>query len=637
MTASFRLETAWRPDAKQGGEMRFHLFNLSQTDLRGFTLCYTTQSRIFGAAEIENGRLIGQDASFHEIAPPEGFVLGAGECWTLGIAPLWRDPAHRGDGAKSAYLKGADGTLIAVETGDLIFADSPARPPMPRLPEGRPDPAAPYALTPWPAQVETHPGDVPTTLYPVEGASEQALAAIAGVAALHHRLYPEALAPLSLIPVAGGRALDIRQGETPPAGYTLDFGPAILLTAADADGIRHGLIALAQMIDGASAAPEQFRFPASGRIEDAPRHSWRGAMLDVSRQFAPAGDVLRFLDLMAWYRFNLFHWHLTDDEGWRIEIPSLPPLTTVGAIRGPKLPIPPQLGGGIAPQGGFYSHDDIRAVVAHAATLGIDILPEVDMPGHCTALLAALPHLRDPDEPADSYRAVQGHANNALNAAIPETWEVIGTILDTLVALFPFRLIHVGGDEVAESAWLSSPRARALMQREGLAGTFELQSFFLTRLKSMLAERGRDLAGWNEVAHGGGVAREGTLLMAWQAPEIGIDLARQGYDVVMTPGQAYYLDMAHTPDWWEPGAGWAGSSTVAHSYGYEASGDFPPELAHHLKGIQTCIWTEHFTSRAYFNDLVFPRFLAIAESAWTPADGKDWQRFAAVARHHPTL
>lgn len=637
MTASFRLQTEWHGEAPSGGELRFHLFNLTQHDLSGFTLCYTTQSRIKGAPEISNGRLVGYDASFQEIAPPEGFVLGAGGTWSLGIAPVWRSPFHRGDGAMSAYLKAKDGHLIPVDVGDLIFEGLAAQPAAPRLPEGQPDRKAPYALIPWPAHIETTAGAVPTALFPAAGTDAQGLRAVATAAALFQRLYPETMAPLSLTPIAGGRAITFRTGDIAPASFRLDFTDTITLTTSDADGQRHGLIALSQMIDGAHTAPDLFSFPASGHIEDTPRHQWRGALLDVSRQFVPTQDVLRFLDMMAWYRFNLFHWHLTDDEGWRIEIPSLPELTQIGAFRGPGLPLPSQFGGGIAPQGGFYCHDEIRAVIDHAQTLGIDVLPEVDMPGHCAAVLAALPHLRDADEPDESYTSVQGHSNNALNAAIPETWDFIATVLDTVVELFPFRLIHVGGDEVAANAWLASPKARALMQREGLAGTFEFQSHFLTRLKAMLAERGRDLAGWNEVAHGGGVERTGTLLMAWQSPEVGLDLAQQGYDVVMTPGQAYYLDMAYTPDWWETGAGWAGSSTVEHSYTYEASGDFPPDLAHHLKGIQTCIWTEHFTSHAYFNDMVFPRFLAVAEAAWTPAAQKDWLRFAAIAKRHPVL
>ena len=650
MTTRFRIENSWSPGSAAsdttGGKLQMHLFNLSPNEISDFSLCLTTLSWIKGTAAISNGRLVAREASFHEIAPPEGLTLAPGDCWSFEFGPLWREPRHRGDGTKSAYLKLSDGSLVTVDTGDLAFAGQVPGENAPRLPEGRPDPKAPYALTPWPATIDTKAGPTPARLYPVAGTAPAALAAIGRVAALHQRLYPAARSIWSLVAAEAGRtegeraveiSRDMGQSSLPASGYSLDFGDTIRLRASDEDGLRHGLLALTQMVDGAHSAPELFRFPASGRIEDAPRHGWRGALLDVSRQFAPPGDVRRFLDLMAWYRFNVFHWHLTDDEGWRIEIEGLPELTAIGARRGPGQAMTAQLGGGALADGGFYSHAEIAGIVAHAGDLGIDILPEIDMPGHCAALLSARPDLRDPDETAESYRSVQGFFNNALNPAIAQTWQVVETILDSVVALFPFRLIHIGGDEVAAEAWGASPLAQALMQREGLSGTFELQSYFLARLKTMLAARGRDLAGWNEVAHGGGVGREGTLLMAWQSAEIGIELAAQGYDVVMTPGQAYYLDMAYAPEPWEPGAAWAGYASVEHSYCYEASGAFPTDLARHLKGVQTCIWTEHFTSRAYFNDMVFPRFLAVAEAAWTRPEAKDWLRFAAIAHHHPTL
>jgi hexosaminidase len=210
-------------------------------------------------------------------------------------------------------------------------------------------------------------------------------------------------------------------------------------------------------------------------------------------------------------------------------------------------------------------------------------------------------------------------------------------VFDEMVTLFPSGYIHIGGDEVAHGAWLASPLCKALMQREGLDGTAELQSYFLKRVKAMLAARGRKLAGWNEVSHGGGVEREGTLLMAWEKPEVGIALAREGYDVVMTPGQAYYLDMAQAEAWAEPGAGWAGFTPPEKTYAYEAEGELPDSLKDRMRGIQACIWSENFVSRAYFNRLVFPRLPAIAEAAWTAPERKDWLRFAAIVRMWPML
>ncbi|MFV0302584.1 MAG: family 20 glycosylhydrolase, partial [Paracoccus sp. (in: a-proteobacteria)] len=327
-----------------------------------------------------------------------------------------------------------------------------------------------------------------------------------------------------------------------------------------------------------------------------------------------------------------------DDEGWRAEIRAYPELTSTGATRGSDRPdMLPQLGVGPADQGGFYTQDQMREVVAHATALGLEVMPESETPGHAACVMAALPFLVDPDETPDSYYPVQGYPNNSWNPGVPETFTVLETIIDELAEIFPSRHFHIGGDEVARTAWLESPKARILMQREGLAGTFELQSWFLRRVKAMLTARGKVLVGWNEVAHGGGVGPEDTLLMAWEKPEVGIDLARQGYDVVMTPGQAYYMDMVQGADWLENGAGWAGPVPPEKTYFYEAEGDFPDDLRARMRGIQSCIWCEHFTSDAWFNDLVFPRLPAVAEAGWTEKSGKDWLRFAAQVRLHPTL
>ena len=357
----------------------------------------------------------------------------------------------------------------------------------------------------------------------------------------------------------------------------------------------------------------------------------------MSRQFYPLADVSRLVDVLAWFKMNIFHWHLTDDEAWRLEIKAYPELTTVGATRGPDAPLLPQLGDGAEPVSGFYSQEDVKELVAHAASLGIEVVPEVDIPGHCTAVLSVFPDLTDGQEAPESYHSVQGFPNNALNPAIEGTYDFVATVFDEMAELFPSRYVHIGGDEVADGSWLASPMARELMQKEGIEGTFGLQSYFMKRVQQMLQERGKCLAGWDEVSHGGGVSAEGTLLMAWRKPEVGIELAREGYDVVMTPGQAYYLDMVQSEAWQEPGASWAGTVSPEQSYTYEAEGDFPDELRARMKGVQACIWSEHFLSRGYFNHLVFPRLCAVAEAAWSPRSVKDWQRFAALAPHSPKL
>ncbi len=636
--ASYRLESTWQPDGSPNGQFTFTLFNLSDAPLSSFRLIYTSLTRVIDAKACGNATFLRRDANFHEFAPPEGTEIAPGSTWTFTVSGLHRPARHCTDGAKSAYLTLSDGKHVPVGVSDLLLEGRVSEPPPVLLPEGRLD--LPFALQPWPAEIDAKPGDgFPVVLYPGEGSSSDDLRAVSTALALFRRLFEGSHVPFNLSASPQGMAIRfVNDASLTKEGYALAFSPAeIKLYSSDAAGRQYGLTSLAQLLHGARTKPATFRFPVSGTISDRPRYGWRGCHLDVSRQFYPVADVRRLIDIIAWFKLNIFHWHLSDDEAWRLEIKAYPSLTTTGVLRGPDEPLLPQLGNGAEPVGGFYSQDEIKGIVAHAGSLSVEIIPEVDIPGHNAATLIALPDLKDGQEAPESYHSVQGFANNALNPAIAFTYEFLENVFDEMVELFPSSYIHIGGDEVANGAWLASPLANKLMEEEGITGTFALQSYFLKRVKEMLTARGRKLAGWNEVAHGGGVEAVGTLLMAWENPKVGIDLAREGYDVVMTPGQAYYLDMVQAEAFQEPGASWAGTVPPAHTYAYEAEGDFPDELKDHMKGVQACIWTEHFLSRGYFNRLVFPRLPAVAEAAWTPRTMKDWDRFAAIVPLSPNL
>ncbi|KAB0679997.1 beta-N-acetylhexosaminidase [Aureimonas leprariae] len=636
----FRLESAFRPEDGGNGRLVLTLFNLGETAIEGFKLVYTSLTRVVEDGAVENARLTLRDANYHEFAAPDGFRLEPGAAWRFSAGGLQRAARHCTDGPKSAYLTLADGSHLPVSVSDMLLDGRTSEPPPRLLPEGRLD--LPFAIQPWPKRMDAT-GEAgatfPTVLYPAEASALEDVRAVDGVLALFRRLFASGHAPFSLAADAQGRAIrftsDTKLGRE---AYELRFAADVVeLAYGDAAGRQYALTTLAQLLHGARSEPAKFGFPASGTIADAPRYEWRGCHLDVSRQFYPVADVSRFVDILAWLKLNILHWHLTDDEAWRLEIEAYPALTTLGVLRGPDEPLRPQLGNGAEPVGGFYSKADVRMLVAHAAGLHVEIVPEIEIPGHNAATLVALPDLTDGQEAPDSYRSVQGYANNALNPAIPLTYEFLEKVFDEVAELFPSRYVHVGGDEVAHGAWLASPLAKELMRKENLGGTFELQSYLLKRVKEMLTRRGKVLVGWNEVAHGGGVDPKDTILMAWEKPEVGIELAGQGYGVVMTPGQAYYLDMVQAEEWQEPGASWAGTVPPAHTYAYEAAGDLPEELRHLLKGVQACIWSEHFLSRGYFNRLVFPRLPAIAEAAWTPAENKSWERFAAIVPLSPVL
>ncbi|WP_404406146.1 beta-N-acetylhexosaminidase [Pelagibacterium halotolerans] len=633
-----RLESVWEPAATPGGKFTFTLANVSGARLEGFTLAYSSLTRTQKDHTCENATLKRVIANFHEYAPPAGTIIEDGETWTFTVEGLNRPARHITDGAKSAYVALADGSTRPVAVGDLILKGATATPPAPRLPEGRLD--QPLFMLPWPNRCEiSETQAAPVALFAAEGANRDARGAINDIAALSDRLFPELATPFSLVPVEGGLPIAFNSNATlAEEGYRIDFSTGgVSVTSSTDAGCRYALVTLAQLLHGTRIDAERFSFPLAGTIEDAPRYGWRGCHLDVSRHFYPVADVARFLDILAWNKLNIFHWHLSDDEGWRLEIDAYPELTDIGAKRGHAEALMPQLGSTAETYGGYYTKDEVRGLITHAAALNIEIVPEIDIPGHCTAVLKSLPDLVDGQEAPDSYHSVQGYPNNALNPAIEDTYTFLDTVLGEIAELFPSDYIHIGGDEVADGSWLASPLAKGLMAREGLNGTFDLQAYLLKRVKAMLTARGKKMSGWDEVSHGGGVDPDGTLLMAWQKPENGVMLAEQGYEVVMTPGQAYYLDMVQAEDWLEPGASWAGTVPVEHSYTYEAAGAFPPELSDKLKGVQACIWTENLFNHGLFNRLVFPRLSAVAEAGWTETSNKAWLRFAALAPLMPML
>lgn len=640
--AQFHLEHLWQhSDEDKNGRFELMLFNIGDRSLASFHLTYTALRVVEGEPLARNARLLRRHGYFHEVAPPDGFVLAPGAVWRFSLGGLGGAPRHRSEGILSAYVTFGDGSHHPVIIGDLrkpsIEADA-----MPARSQAKQRSAlevAPYLLTPWPKELQVLPADVaPSIVAAASGCARADLAAMSRLQALFRRLFPLEPAVLSLAALPGDRTLRFLTDATFTSGqYRLEFGvDEITLVHGDDAGRQYGLTAICQMLRGARL-DQRLRFPASGHIDDGPQFSWRGCHLDTARRFYPIAEIARLLDILAYLRMNIFHWHLTDDEAWRLEIGRFPQLTEVGAMRGPDAHLLPQLGDTCEGSGGSYSAANVRWLIEYAADQNIEIIPEVDVPGHCSAALAALPALLDPDEPSDAYVSAQGFPNNALNPAVDFTFSFLEAVFDEVATLFPSRYVHVGGDEVAQNAWLASPLALRMMQERGHSGTRDLQSFFMRKVQSLLAQRGRTLVGWNEVAAGDGVDARNALLMAWQNPKIGSDLAAAGYDFVMTPAQAYYLDIAQSHDWNEVGASWAGATTPEQTYRYDPVDGLPEQSRERLRGIQACIWSELIETRAHFNHLVFPRLAAVAETAWTPDDAKDWDRFRQIMHLCPEL
>lgn len=638
MTSQFRLDAIWRETDPTNGSMILTLTNLSDQPISEFRLAYTSLLRVSKELVATNANFIRRFANFHEFDPEAGFVLAPGASWTFELEKLTHIPKHRNDGPKSAYLTLKDGSHLTATTGDMALEGRPSRIAGVLVPEGKLE--LPLSLSPWPNTISIAQFAKAPVAFVVANSTRDEKSAANNVNALSDRLFTDLANPFSLIDVPGGLSLSLTHNHSlPEEGYKVSFAAAgATMQYGGPKALINGLISLAQIINGPKADPGKFQFPAVGVIDDAPRFGWRGSHLDVSRQFYPYESVKRFVDILAWNKMNVLHWHLSDDEGWRVEIKGYPELTNAGAKRGANEAMPAQLGSGHESYGGFYTQDQIKQLITHGQSLNVEIVPELDIPGHCTAVLAAYPELRDPDEPQESYRSIQGYPNNAINPGLPQTYKFIETVVEEIADLFPSKFIHVGGDEVDENSWMESPAVERLMNDERLNGTMQVQAHFLGKVQKMIKRKGKIVAGWDEVSHGGGIDKEGgTLLFAWQKPEIGIALAEQGYDVVMTPGQAYYLDMAQSEEWQEPGASWAGTASPHTTYEYEAAGDFPDEHLDRLKGVQACIWSEHLITRELFNHMVFPRLSAIAEAGWTKPENKNWLRFAAQSHYLPRL
>ncbi len=618
------------PDG-QIGALELRLTNSTGAPLSGFTLGVTAQGRFAVGAKLDGGVIVDQVSTWAEIAPPKGYILAAGAVWSVKTAALDFPLRHWTDGIASAMVKLPGGTVHAIPVARVTIdgVDASRAEIIDISVAGD---AGGLSIIPWPAQIATEGQQTAPEGFILSGHGATAKT----FTDLTAHLFPGEALARSLAEGGFPVALTLQPGHADEA-YAVTIAPGTATVKASTEtGLLYGLITLAQMTRGAKRDARRFAFPASATITDAPHYGWRGCHWDVARRFYAAGEVAQFLRILAWNKLNRFHWHLSEDEAWRIEIDAYPALTEKGAWRGYGLPLPPFLGSGPEKSGGYYSKAAVRALVALGTRLGIEIVPEIDLPGHCYAMLTALPQLRDPQENG-LYHSIQSFPNNCLNPALPQVEQVVQTVLAELCDLFPSKYFHVGADEVPEDAWATSPRAQALLKAKGGTEMAVLQADFLNRLQAFLTARGKITGAWQEAAHGGGIDKALSYLVGWKTVESNRDLAAEGYDVVAAPAQAYYLDMANSPEFAEPGAAWAGWSSPEATYAFHPCDGWSDAEKARLKGVQGCIWSEPMTDRAAFQRLVFPRLSAIAETGWTETSRKSWPRFAGSAHLMPSL
>ncbi len=416
--------------------------------------------------------------------------------------------------------------------------------------------------------------------------------------------------------------LDEGRTDESPEAYLLEVTPdGITVSAGSEPGLFYGAVTLWQLMTGGETVAT--RLPAL-RIDDSPRFGWRGFMLDSARHFWTVDQVKQVIDAMALHKLNTFHWHLTDDQGWRVEIKQYPKLTGIGGCRIPAGDggIDPATGEP-RPYCGHYTQEQIRDIVAYAAERHITIVPEMNVPGHATAAIAAYPELGSTDRPLVPS-SEWGVFPNLVNAE-ESTFEFLENVIGEMIGLFPGTYFHIGGDEAVKDQWEASARVQERMREVGAKTEMEMQSHLVARLEKFLAAHGKRLVGWDEILEGP-MPAEATV-MSWRGIEGGLKAAREGHDVVMTPVGDLYLDYLQTESPNEP-PGRPATITLQDVYAFEPVPEALEESQHHhIIGVQANLWTEHtrFFERLQHN--VFPRLAALAETAWSPQSKKDFANF----------
>lgn len=415
------------------------------------------------------------------------------------------------------------------------------------------------------------------------------------------------------------------------------LGDSIVIEAGSDAGFFYATQSLRQMMpqqmhSGSKISGVEWSVPC-GRIDDVPRFDYRGMMVDVSRYFIPKENILKLLDQMALLKLNKFHWHLIDDQGWRLEIKSHPKLTEVGAWRveraEPFSGRRNQLPGEKATVGGFYTQQDVREIVAYAAARQIEVIPEIEMPAHTMSSLAAYPELACPVTPKP-ITVPPGMGTQSPNiiycAGNDKVFEMLEDVIDEVAELFPSNYIHIGGDEANKTYWKICPLCQKRMKDEGIQEIEQLQSYFIRRMDKYIVSKGKQTMGWDELTHSD--MPEGVVIFGWEAKgKRAFKAGEMGHKFVMTPARVLYMIRYQGPQWFEPRT-YFGNNTLLDVYNYEPVTEDMPEAARpNLWGVQGSLWCEFVTSAEDAEYLLFPRMSALAEVAWCEPQRKDWANY----------
>lgn len=433
-----------------------------------------------------------------------------------------------------------------------------------------------------------------------------------------------------------------KDSDVPAEGYRLEIKKkCVIVRTSDYKGMINALQTIRQLLPVCIFAriPDEsarWNIPCC-KVNDAPRFGWRGMHLDSARHFWPVEEVKKYLDVMAMYKMNRFHWHLTDDQGWRIEIKQYPFLTEIGGFRDGTC-IGKNMGSndGIR-YGGYYTREQVRDIVKYAARLGIEVVPEIDLPGHMRAALASYPELGCTGGPYTVWTR-WGVADEVLCAGKEETMQFLENVLGEIAELFPYEYIHIGGDECPKSEWKKCPECQAKIKELGLKdtkyGTKEqyLQNYVTARIQKFLAGKGKRIIGWEEIMEG--ELQPGATVMSWKNAKIGEDAVKKGFDVIMTPFEHCYFDFPQSENLSkEPLGGWR-ILTLKKVYEFNPTEGFSSEEAERILGAQANLWTEYVKTPEHLEYMLLPRMQALSEVQWCNPGDKDFERFKTSLKEY---
>ena len=411
----------------------------------------------------------------------------------------------------------------------------------------------------------------------------------------------------------------------------------ITIYANDYGGRFYAIITLIHLI-----SYYDYKLPL-GEIEDRPYFVWRGMHLDCSRQFHTVEHIKRILIYMGMFKLNRFHWHLTDNEAWRLDLKCYPNLARQSSFRGYKQLIPPLYGSGFEKSGGYYSREEVKDIIAFAKKLNIEVMPEIDLPAHSWALTQVMPELYDHASNMHS-EDVGSYKNNTINPSLESTWNFLNNIIAEISDLFSFNIIHVGVDERPKSSWEGSPKIQQLMKEKNFQSFDEIQDYYMNRVINILKKENKRTAAWNEAAlsphndigssGGAGKIDKSCLIFSWEHPSVANDSAKMGFQTVMCPGQKTYFDMAYNNATSERGICWAATIEASEIHSWKPLKDVDKDYHNLILGIQGQLWSETITKPEYLDTQINPRLACLSEVAWCSDNRRGWEEFKPTLLHN---